>query len=263
MGDIDPKDVYAQMGLARSLAAIGQYKQATETLEKVLAKREHTGALRELGKIYLVDNQPDKCIDAYSRVIHKDASNIPALNGMGVCYDIKGNHKEAQALYQRALALAPDHWGVKSNMGLSLVLEGKYDTGVKLLASAANRPDATPKDRQNYAIALGLTGDLEQAAQFLSIDLTNTDVRKNLAMFHIYKQAESAPKTLALSEIAPSHTPEQTADAAAAAPEIAIPDQLVLQDIPETPNPEEVDPATAVDLGASSSNQMAQLTTVY
>lgn len=214
--DMDPKDIDAQMGLAQSLAAVGQYKKAIDMLEQILAKREHPGALRELGKIYLVSNKPNKCIDAYSRVLNLDSNNIPALNGMGVCHDIKGNHKEAQQLYQKALALAPDHLGVKSNMGLSLVLEGKHDDGIAILSFVADRPEATQRDRQNLAIALGLSGDVEQAAQLFSIDLDSQGVRNNLAMFHVYKKAEEAPKTLALKEITedplPSAVVEQSAE---------------------------------------------------
>ncbi|MEN8236906.1 MAG: tetratricopeptide repeat protein [Pseudomonadota bacterium] len=235
--DMDPKDVDAQMGLARSLAALGQYKKSIGVLERVLAKREHSGALRELGKIYLVSNEPDSCIDAYSRVLRKDTQDIPSLNGMGVCHDIKGNHKQAQELYQKALALSPDHWGVKSNLGLSLVLEGKYDTGVSLLSSAADRPNATQRDRQNLAMALGLSGDVEKAAQLYSVDLREEDVRRNLAMFHVYKKAEEAPKTLALRNITEADIAE---------------DDITKNPIPEAAAPEIVasaDNDTAIQIG--------------
>lgn len=260
--DMDPKDIDAQMGLARSLAALGHYKKAIGVLEQILVKREHPGALRELGKIYLVNNEPNRCIDVYARVLHKDAHDIPSLNGMGVCHDIKGNHKQAQELYKKALALSPNHWGVKSNMGLSLVLEGQYDKGISMLSLIADRSEATLRDRQNLAMALGLSGDIEQAAQLYSVDLREEDVRRNLAMFHVYKKAEEASKTLALQEVAKSLTLEEETSKIATSPDIDTTDQ-VAQAVIEDLNQEKTNPAIKIDSAENPPKQVAQVDGVY
>ena len=262
--DMDPKDIDAQMGLARSLAALGHYKKAIDTLEKILVKREHPGILQELGKLYLVSNKPKECIDAYSRVIHKDGQNVAAMNGMGVCHDIEGNHKTAQQWYQKALALAPENSGVKSNVGLSLVLEGNYGEGVPILSRLADRPEATQRDRQNLATALGLSGDIEQAAQLFSIDLRKEDVRRNLAMFHVYQKAEKAPKTLALKEIsAPSVIVTENAEASpkvAQAETVKASKAMALSEITEDTVPSAVVAETAE---AGAAPEIAQVTEVY
>ncbi len=215
--DMNPNDIDARLGLARALAALGYHEKAIQNLEIILASKPHVEALQELGKIYLVSNNPKKCISAYQDVLKAIPGNVAAMNGIGVCSDIEGKHQLAQQWYEKALNINPDHLGVKSNLGLSQVLAGNLEQGINILEKVVDT-DPTERNRQNLAIAYGLFGDYQTAAQLFSADLDSSAVRNNLAIFHHINKAQPAPQMLAQNEA----KEEQIASPAPAAEEEVV-----------------------------------------
>ena len=181
---LEPHEPDAHLGLGKSLAALGYYDEAVKELRPLTANSKNIAAHKELGKIYIAMDKPEKCIDVYNVVHRKNPKDVSAMNGLGVCYDLKGDQNQARAWYKKALAMNPGHVGVQSNLGLSLVLEGKYKEGIEILSKIVDGPSATERDRQNLALAYGLSGNMDRAAQIYSIDLSNHDVRSNLAYIH-------------------------------------------------------------------------------
>ncbi|WP_377827979.1 hypothetical protein ACFKHW_28285 [Bradyrhizobium lupini] len=55
--------------------------------------------------------------------------DLRALNAKGAVLDSEGRHREAQALYQRALATEPDNEMLRKNLNLSLALDRKVESG--------------------------------------------------------------------------------------------------------------------------------------
>ena len=50
-------------------------------------------------------------------------------HGLGVAYDLNGQHEAAQAAYRDGLDIAPDSMLLRNNYGLSLALAGEHEEG--------------------------------------------------------------------------------------------------------------------------------------
>jgi len=181
---LDPTMTVAYIGLSFCLRKTGRFDAAIQTLNSVPIDMKNTQWYKELGSVHTASFKPKKCVDAYQKAYEGDPKDVAAMNGMGVCYDLMGQHNEAQKWYNSALALAPANNMLKSNMGLSLALSNKTQEAINILTSVVEGGDSTSRDRQNLAIAYGLSGDLDQAVKYFSQDLDQSQVRTNLAFLH-------------------------------------------------------------------------------
>ena len=79
-------------------------------------------AHRGYARVLLGLNRPDTAILHYRAALAADANDIQSYNGLGVAYDLNGQHEAAQAAYRDGLRIAPDSMLLRNNYGLSLAL---------------------------------------------------------------------------------------------------------------------------------------------
>jgi Flp pilus assembly protein TadD len=79
------------------------------------------------------------------------------------------------------LRIAPDDRAASVNLALSLSLSGQADRSVAMLRGPASQPDATPRVRQDLAVALALSGSPKEAEKLLLTDLSASDAAAALA----------------------------------------------------------------------------------
>jgi Flp pilus assembly protein TadD len=195
-GDIvfsEPENLQATIGFAQCLTDLKRYTEASEVLNHFLLNQPHNTQIRvELGKVYIAGHNPKMAFEEFVRIPVNDPQITRALNGLGICNDFLGQHQEAQNAYKKALEKVPGHTGILSNLGLSYILDGKYEQGIAILEPLAKRSQATPRERQNLALAYGLSGNIAKAAQLYSIDLDDNAVRNNIAYLHILRSSPHA-----------------------------------------------------------------------
>ena len=75
------------------------------------------------------------------------------------------------------------------NLGLSLALAGDSNGAIELLRPLASRSDATPRMRQDYAVALAMGGHTDDAQKVLQTDMTAAQAAAVVAG---YRQAPAA-----------------------------------------------------------------------
>lgn len=180
-------------GIADCYSKLGQ---SNEALSRLLDYKgiypDHPLINRELGKVYLSLNEPKQCIKYFSAALETHPNDIVTLNGLGVCNDLVKNHEAAQKHYLSALALNPKATYISANLGLSYTFSREtISEAIKILGKIANSSDATPKDRQNLALAYGLSGDFKKAAEIFSVDLNDEEVENNLAYIRNARQQEA------------------------------------------------------------------------
>lgn len=196
---LDPQNPQANIGLAQCLVEVKKYSEASEILNRFLLEQPHnTQARIELGKVYIAGHNPKMALQEFTRIPLDDQQSTSAQNGIGVCNDFLGQHQKAQNSYNKALEKTPNHHGILSNLGLSYILDGKYEKGIEILEPLAKRFQATPRDRQNLALAYGLSGNISKAAQIFRLDLDDKDVRTNIAYIHSLQSAPHASKIAAV-----------------------------------------------------------------
>ena len=81
-----------------------------------------------------------------------------------------GDHAGAQTVLRQALKVNPGDPLLSVNLGLSLILGGNPREGANVLLDVTRYPAAPPQARQNLALAYGLLGNTEAAAEILSHD---------------------------------------------------------------------------------------------
>ena len=170
--------LYLKLGEAYMNAE--RLEDAKKVYEEALPIDENDEVKKQLGRLYLSTNQPDTAISIFEGIIlvHKD--DVRALSGLGVAYDIKGDHQTAQTYYQKALQVNEENNDVKSNMGLSLAFEGRYEESLKLLQPIGEALGATSKQRHNLALVYSLAGNHQKAQEIFSKDMTTSDIHENL-----------------------------------------------------------------------------------
>lgn len=175
-------EAYALLG--DTLIELGAYDQAAEIFQQSL-KRDGDGLAARLGyaRALVALKRPEAAIPHYEAALRSASGNLQAYNGLGVAYDLSGQHKAAQQIYRDALAIAPDSMLLRNNLGLSLALAGDYQDAIELLKIVADEPGARAQNRQNLALAYGLSGDLASAERISRLDLDEESVQSNLAYF--------------------------------------------------------------------------------
>jgi tetratricopeptide (TPR) repeat protein len=180
---IDPNQVKPYIGLGETLLAAGHANEAAETFRAALAMAPNNAeATRGLGLTLVALDKPTEAIEMLNRSL-KTAPSARAYSALGVAENLLGNSAEATEAFRKGLTMAPDDLDLLNNYGLSQALAGNYDDAIKTLHRVATDPRATSRNRLNLAMALGLAGRAEDAAQVARIDLDEQSVKSNLAYY--------------------------------------------------------------------------------
>lgn len=120
-------------------------------------------------------------IKTYKSLLAIDNANAAAMNGLGVCLDIKGQHDEAQSWYRKALQETPNDANIKSNLGLSLALGKKTQESISILLPLSQETSPSSNVLHNLAIAYALSGQVGKAREIFAKELNSKEVEANLA----------------------------------------------------------------------------------
>ena len=136
--------------LADSLAAIDQPQHAIQAYQEVLRlKGEHRQATYGIGKTYLTLQQWELAYQYLEDSLRGDEFDAHVYNAMGVGMDQQGRHKEALAYYDKGLRKKPNLMSLRNNIGLSLVMNRRYDEGIAVLSNLVRDPLAGHTSAQN------------------------------------------------------------------------------------------------------------------
>jgi Flp pilus assembly protein TadD len=180
---MDPQRYEPVIGLADALARVGAADEAAEAYRVALSLRPRdVTALRGLGNQLLALGQPAQAILQFESALDQGADGR-LYNSLGVAHDVQGDHAAAQAFYRAGLDVDPVSAPLRGNLALSLILSSRYDEAVEILKPMALGTAATPRLRQNLALAYGLAGDMDNAARIARVDLDEAAVRHNLGYY--------------------------------------------------------------------------------
>ena len=183
----DSSNVAAMIRAGEAQAALGQRDAAAQTFNRALAiAPNRPEAALGLGRLQLATD-PAAAVALFQRLIDRDPHNVAALIDFGIAKDLLGHHGDAQQAYRRALALEPDRHAASINLGLSLAISGDPQQGLGILRPLANGPEATPRSRQDLAVALALAGDNDAAATVLQRDIAQPEVPKTIAAYQMLR----------------------------------------------------------------------------
>lgn len=172
------------VGLSRNLRYGGKGAEARLFMDMIVGDTIDGPDIRaEYGKAQLSDGLPDKAVKNLTKAIEMGASYWRTYSALGAAKDRLENYEGAQKAYEKASLLSPENPLIINNQALSLALSGQLKSAIKLLESVVSRPGTTPKLRQNLAMLHALDGDLKAAKSLGRVDLTDSEVQKNLEYY--------------------------------------------------------------------------------
>jgi Flp pilus assembly protein TadD len=190
---ISPNLVPAYIGLGETLLALGYPNEAAEAFRSATSQAQkeqpsperashEVAAKRGVGLALIALNQPTTAIEMLNQANAIEPA-VSAYSAIGVAEDLLGDSEAAEKAYKQGLALAPNNLDLQNNYGLSQALHGDFNGAVSTLRRVASDSKATARHRLNLALALGLAGRAEDAAQVARIDLDERSVRSNLSYY--------------------------------------------------------------------------------
>jgi len=196
---LDSTSLPVTLGLAEALYRQTDFRNALEIYRQALRfDPVNDEGLRGIGKTLIALDRPKEAIEQYTRALARRPSDPKILNGLGVALDMTGDHSAAQQKYRAALLAAPNDVNVQNNLGLSLALSGEFKPSLDALTQLVSSPAATPRNRQNLALVYGLLGDDEKAAYYAGQDLTEEQVKRNLAYYAQLRQTNNQARSAAV-----------------------------------------------------------------
>jgi len=178
----DPRNVGALVRQGSALAQLNHPDAAMEAYQRALAvDPAAAAALLGLGRLQLSRGSAADAEHSFAKLLTHTPNDRTAMNNLGVALDLQGRHAAAQDVYEQLLRIDPNNRAASVNLGLSLSLSGQADQSVAMLRGPAAQPGATPRMRQDLAVALTLSGNTHEAEKLLLTDLSPADAAAALA----------------------------------------------------------------------------------
>jgi tetratricopeptide (TPR) repeat protein len=103
----------------------------------------------QLGNDYFDTDQPQKAIDAYSKVLELDPKNINAITDQGIMYRRMGWYDKALANFETAQKIDPRHVQSSYNMGIVYAMDLKQaDKAIKAWSHYLEIDATSPQAQQ-------------------------------------------------------------------------------------------------------------------
>lgn len=191
----DPLNSVVTERLGETLLRIGEFDEAVEVFDKAIGAGNSPGAHIGKAKALIALNQPQAAISHLEAALKIEESGR-VYNAIGVAYDLLGDHGAAQAYYRTGLDISAGDLNLQNNLGLSLSVSGRHDEAIRILRKSAASPRAKPRNRLNLALAYGMAGEMEAAAETARIDLDETSVQQNLGFYATLRALGDSRQTI-------------------------------------------------------------------
>jgi tetratricopeptide (TPR) repeat protein len=173
--------------LAAALSESGQFARAAEILEGM---GQDSGALNDLGNLYLQQGKFDPAEQALRRAISLNPDLPTAHDLLGLTRLRKGDQQGAEGAFREAIRLQPDLAEAQTNLGNLLAASGNFAQAISHLRIAVASDPDNVEAHFDLGEALAASGALDQALEQLEAALrlnpnharAHTDLGRILSM---------------------------------------------------------------------------------
>ena len=190
-----PDRLAAWRNLGYTQFSIGEMDEAIATFEYVTQQAsEDTASLRVLGTLYLSEGRPAEAIPVFEKALVV-AEKPWTLTNLGVAHTRVGDMAAAEQVYDRVVAIRPEHWQCHYNLGSLYWQQGR---AAEARVAYERAIDLNPDDidvRYNLAVVyLGLEqlDDAFPLLQQLTQDMPdNATLWRELGRVYTYRGMEA------------------------------------------------------------------------
>jgi D-alanyl-D-alanine carboxypeptidase len=207
----------------------GQLASAVTLMEQAVALSPRDAGYRILlADAYLKSGRFDSARATYADVLELDPSNVRASLSVALIQIAQGRPAAAVGILDAIADRAP-----AGDVGLAYALAGQSERAVQLLESAARSPMATPRTRQNLALAYAFAGDWRRARAIAAQDISPADIDARMAQWAVLaRPGAGSAQVASLLGTAPGADAGQPATLALA-PSGASPVAALAQAVPD------------------------------
>ncbi len=150
----------------------GDAGAAIDTFIDLLERHpEREEASYMLGRIYYQQDSIDQAIGQFERVLRLNAYSYKAYDGLGLCYEAKGDNDKATRYFLTAIKLVekdhPEYGAAYADMAELLLKTGDYKRAFDAAALAANRDPTSARNFYLGGKALEQIGKTDLALNWL------------------------------------------------------------------------------------------------
>lgn len=179
-----PEQAAVWMGLGNTHFLAADYAAARAAYHQALQISPNlTDPKLALARVDIRERNFDQAVQRYQAILADRPGDIIALSGLGVAYDLSGQFGLAQETYRKGLAKHSNDEILRTNLGLSLALNGKPREAVNILLGYDGVVNSLPQRRDNLALAYGLLGREDAAEDILLTYQSRGQVQDNLAFY--------------------------------------------------------------------------------
>jgi D-alanyl-D-alanine carboxypeptidase len=191
---------------ARRALTQGRLGDALIAIEEAVALSPRDAGYRHLlGEVYLKSGRFDSARAAFADVVELDPSNSRARLSLALMHIASGSPQAAAGQLEEVRGRAS-----AADVGLGFALAGLPERGIEIMAPAAREVGATPRLRQNLALAYALAGDWVRARAIASQDISPAEVPARLQQWAAMARPDAAATRVAsLIGVSPVSDPGQ------------------------------------------------------
>ena len=166
-GDLDPNFGLADAGKAIASRNLGDNQGAQKYIKGAITHIDHMTErerYRTRGMFYFISGDYQKCVDEYGALIDRYASDVSALNNLGICYSYLRNIPKTIEEIRRASAILPKRVLYRFNLAAYESLAGDFQTAERDARTALQMDSSYEKGYLILAMAQLGQNQFSQAA---------------------------------------------------------------------------------------------------
>ena len=136
------------------------------------------------GRSFETERRWEEARAHYEGMVEDYPKRVHAYHRLGVVCDNLKRYGQAQQWYTKALEIDPEQAVVHNDLGYSYYLAGKLDDAVASIGRAIEIDDRDPRYRTNLGLTLGVQGDLGAAFEQFRLAGSEADAHFNMAFVH-------------------------------------------------------------------------------
>ena len=172
---------------------------------KTLPAAQSVALCAGLGRARLALGQASMAERDFQCAIQAQPENLPALNGLGVAYNLQKRDEEARQQFEKALAIDPAYSAALNNLALSWLASGDSSKAIGLLNQSRGQGDISLQ--LNLALAYVFAGHDDTAQAVLLESLEAGYAGSILEQFRTARARVNAGAPLASELLAASQQP--------------------------------------------------------
>ncbi len=182
---IEPKNINVLKEMAVLYNKLGNQELETVCYRMILENDPEQLAVQErYGLILIEQKNLDEAQQALTKVAQADIKTWQSQNGLGIVHDMKGNHKQAQEHFKKAILYHPHvnhprHALLLNNFGYSLYKDKQLDAAKYYFVKALKINPKFKKSIFNYALISAREKNYPEAVSTFSKAISASDANNN------------------------------------------------------------------------------------